>query len=178
MTSAVSLLNVRNRPSNASTTSRSSLNLEAILTRDLGVRFIDARAMATEAKLNLGIEGYVSPDDYDIVLKEASRIYNHGRTVEEQNQMKILKATLDNVKLGSNHSTRLSLCSSDGGSRALDVGTDDEEDDTNSTSELTDGLPEGSSKKPRRRRRSKDFGFSGLKLFGSSSTTKAVAVDK
>lgn len=49
--------------------------IESILTRRLGITFIDARTVATEAKLNLGIHGYPTPEEKALLVDEAERIF-------------------------------------------------------------------------------------------------------
>ena len=51
------------------------MTIEAALTRTLEIRFIDARAIANEAKLNLGISGYPSRDQQAMLVEEAIRIF-------------------------------------------------------------------------------------------------------
>jgi hypothetical protein len=71
--------------------------IESTLTRELEIRFIDARAIATEAKLNLGIEGYPGCDQEDLLLGEAIAIF-HSRPGDVKNVMRRLKSDLDAVK--------------------------------------------------------------------------------
>ena len=43
------------------------LSVESLLTRELNLRFIDARMLVTEARITLGIEGYPDRDQVDEV---------------------------------------------------------------------------------------------------------------
>ena len=74
------------------------MSVESFLSRELEIRFIDARAIATEAKLNLGVEGYV--DDMDQCAKivaEAIKVFD-GRTDKEKFGMRQLHTKLNTVK--------------------------------------------------------------------------------
>ena len=51
------------------------MSVESTLTRELDIRFIDARVLTTEAKLNLGIEGYPSLEQTSELIAEATRIF-------------------------------------------------------------------------------------------------------
>lgn len=51
------------------------MTVEAILTRRLGITFIDARAIATEAKLALQIHGYPTDAEKEMLVEEALKIY-------------------------------------------------------------------------------------------------------
>ena len=52
--------------------------VEATLTRTLDIRFIDARTIAIEAKLSLGISGYPSPHQEAMLVEEAIRIFEQS----------------------------------------------------------------------------------------------------
>jgi hypothetical protein len=75
----------------------STMPIESTLTRELEIRFIDARAIATEAKLNLGIEGYPGCDQEDLLIGEAIAIF-HSRPGDVKNVMRRLKSDLEAVK--------------------------------------------------------------------------------
>ena len=51
------------------------MSVESKLSRELGIRFIDARSIVTEAKLNVGIEGYYSDDQEMLILQESLNIF-------------------------------------------------------------------------------------------------------
>ena len=85
------------------------MSVESIITRELDIRFIDARAIATEAKLNLGIDGYVSNQDQrDAVVNEAMKIFQQ-RPQSQKATMKVLNSRLNAIKNSSDHS---SVCGS------------------------------------------------------------------
>ena len=92
------------------------MTIESSLTRELNIRFIDARAIATEAKLNLGIDGYPSMYEESQIIEEAVRIYYHDKSRSQKQIMKTLNTKLNIVK----NNKRGSMCSSsssyDGGS--------------------------------------------------------------
>lgn len=52
------------------------MTVESVLTRQLGITFIDARSISTQAKLNLGIHGYPTPEQKSALINEASRIFD------------------------------------------------------------------------------------------------------
>ena len=59
-------------------------SVESLLTRDLDLRFIDARTFATEARVVLGIDGYPSSDQVYEVRDEAIRIFATKSEKEKQ----------------------------------------------------------------------------------------------
>eukprot|EP00538_Stauroneis_constricta_P014293 CAMPEP_0119551006 /NCGR_PEP_ID=MMETSP1352-20130426/4410_1 /TAXON_ID=265584 /ORGANISM="Stauroneis constricta, Strain CCMP1120" /LENGTH=125 /DNA_ID=CAMNT_0007597011 /DNA_START=96 /DNA_END=473 /DNA_ORIENTATION=+ len=63
------------------------MTIEAIITRALEVRFIDARTLATEAKLNLNITGYPSKEQEQQILREAISLFV-SKSLESQREMK------------------------------------------------------------------------------------------
>ena len=81
-----------------------------MLTRELEIRFIDARSIATEAKLNLGIDGYPSEDQLHMIQEEAIRIFAQEKTERERMNMRILNTRLNSIKSSSSSS---SSCGSD-----------------------------------------------------------------
>ena len=94
------------------------MSIESTLTRELEIRFIDARAIATEAKLNLGIEGYVSSQDQQVAIQEeALRIFTQDKSERERMGMRILSSRLNSIKSSSSHGT-----SSDDEDKASSVG--------------------------------------------------------
>jgi hypothetical protein len=86
------------------------MTIEAALTCQFGITFIDARALATEAKLNLKITGYPSKKEREDLIKEASRIYGkqpgNVRKACQQRRM-----SLESVKSASGSSACSSVCS-------------------------------------------------------------------
>ena len=102
------------------------MSIESTLTRELEIRFIDARAIATEAKLNLGMEGYVDDcNREELVIKEAIRVFQR-RSIHEQISMRQLHTKLTSIKssmaVSSGHS---STCSGDDLSSSLDLSFED-----------------------------------------------------
>ena len=74
------------------------MTIEAILTRKLNIRFIDARAFVTEAKLNLGVEGYPASSQEELLIAEAINIFEN-RPEDVRKVMHILKSDLDAIKI-------------------------------------------------------------------------------
>jgi hypothetical protein len=74
------------------------MTIEATLTRELNIRFIDARALATEAKLNLGVQGYPSQQQDEELIGEAMSIFLQ-RPREARMELCNLKSDLDAVKI-------------------------------------------------------------------------------
>lgn len=70
--------------------------VEAHLTRQLDIRFIDARTLCTEAKVSLGVEGYPTEDQEGMLIQEAVQIFER-RPNEAKTTMRRLKSSLDAV---------------------------------------------------------------------------------
>jgi hypothetical protein len=84
----------------------STMTVESLLTRELEIRFIDARAIVTEAKLKLGIDGYHREDQEELLVGEAMAIFN-SRPLEVQGAMrKLFKGDLDAVRIPSGSISR------------------------------------------------------------------------
>jgi hypothetical protein len=87
------------------------MTVEAVLTRELNIRFIDARALCNEAKLGLGVVGYPSPEQEVVLVEEAKMIFR-ARPEETQRAMIRLKSNLDafnkEIQKGSTMSSRRS----------------------------------------------------------------------
>jgi hypothetical protein len=77
------------------------MSVESFLSRELNVRFIDARMFVTEAKLALGVEGYYGEEQEAGLIKEAMRIFEK-LPLEEKVAMRRLRKSLDFVKRRSN----------------------------------------------------------------------------
>jgi hypothetical protein len=71
--------------------------VEAYLTRQLNIRFIDARNICTEAKVSLGVEGYPTDDQEVMLIQESIQIFAR-RPNESKTAMRRLKSDLDAVK--------------------------------------------------------------------------------
>ena len=95
------------RPSTASVSSSSqqgdlhftttSWTIEATLIRELGIRFIDARQLSTQAKLKLGVKGYPSVETKLKCVELAIEIFN-AKSARDQTVMQCLKTGLDSAK--------------------------------------------------------------------------------
>eukprot|EP00339_Tiarina_fusa_P028750 CAMPEP_0117065130 /NCGR_PEP_ID=MMETSP0472-20121206/45521_1 /TAXON_ID=693140 ORGANISM="Tiarina fusus, Strain LIS" /NCGR_SAMPLE_ID=MMETSP0472 /ASSEMBLY_ACC=CAM_ASM_000603 /LENGTH=127 /DNA_ID=CAMNT_0004785613 /DNA_START=135 /DNA_END=521 /DNA_ORIENTATION=- len=98
------------------------MTIEAALTRAFGMTFIDARALATEAKLNLGITAYPTPKQKEQLILEASRLYERQpERVRKDYQRR--RNSLESVKsssCGSEYSDNNSVAGG-GGSGELSV---------------------------------------------------------
>ena len=76
------------------------MNVEAVLTRTFDITFIDARTIANEAKMNLGIQGYPSKRQQKLLVNEAINIFERYPD-EVRNNMQIQKASLDSMKINT-----------------------------------------------------------------------------
>jgi hypothetical protein len=74
------------------------MNVESLLTRELEIRFIDARNIVTEAKVSLGIHGYPSKRQAIEVREESIKIFRQ-RPEETQTAMRRLSADLEAIKI-------------------------------------------------------------------------------
>eukprot|EP00339_Tiarina_fusa_P028845 CAMPEP_0117015480 /NCGR_PEP_ID=MMETSP0472-20121206/12362_1 /TAXON_ID=693140 ORGANISM="Tiarina fusus, Strain LIS" /NCGR_SAMPLE_ID=MMETSP0472 /ASSEMBLY_ACC=CAM_ASM_000603 /LENGTH=135 /DNA_ID=CAMNT_0004719295 /DNA_START=63 /DNA_END=468 /DNA_ORIENTATION=+ len=86
------------------------MTIEAVLTRELSLRFIDARNIATEARLNLQIHHYPTKDQEQAILQEACRIFN-SRPEEQRCAMQRMSADLRSIKAPSSCCGSVSLAS-------------------------------------------------------------------
>ena len=89
------------------------MSVESTLVKALDIRFIDARLIATEAKLNMGIDGYPKEDQVQDIIKESMRIYEL-RPTEDRIAMKTLHNKLNRIKSMSSHSSNSDDGSSSG----------------------------------------------------------------
>jgi hypothetical protein len=89
------------------------MTVESILTRELDIRFIDARKIVTEAKISLGMHGYPSKDQESELREEAIKIFQQ-RPEEAQTTMRRLSADLDAIKIPAGYydSEDISSCGS------------------------------------------------------------------
>ena len=71
--------------------------VESLLTRELDLRFIDARALATEARISLGVEGYPSRDQVADLRREAIRIFQ-TKSIDEQRALQKLNMDFEAIK--------------------------------------------------------------------------------
>mmetsp|Transcript_20659 Transcript_20659/g.57424 ORF Transcript_20659/g.57424 Transcript_20659/m.57424 type:complete len:179 (-) Transcript_20659:315-851(-) len=70
--------------------------IEASLTKVLDIRFIDARKLTSEAKLNLHVRGYPTAEQEREMLKEAIRLFV-AQPEQQQNDMRMQRQSLDNL---------------------------------------------------------------------------------
>lgn len=82
------------------------MTVEAEITRSLGIRFIDARILASEAKLAQGIVGYASKEQLPSLVSKAAQIFE-SKPEEEKETMRKLNDDLESIK--SSHHSRASL---------------------------------------------------------------------
>jgi hypothetical protein len=73
------------------------MSVEAYLTRELDIRFIDARSMVNEAKISLGIQGYPTLKENMQVQREAIKIFEE-HPVSAKRGMRRRKVDLEIVK--------------------------------------------------------------------------------
>ncbi len=79
------------------------MTAEAEITRSLGIRFIDARLLASEAKLAEGIVGYATKEQIPTIVERAAEIFE-GKPDEEKAKMRQMNEDLECVK-SSRHSS-------------------------------------------------------------------------
>eukprot|EP00934_Nitzschia_sp_Nitz4_P008884 Nitzschia sp. Nitz4//scaffold31_size150131//23021//23380//NITZ4_002812-RA/size150131-processed-gene-0.185-mRNA-1//1//CDS//3329547611//8874//frame0 len=80
------------------------MSVESSLSRELDIRFIDARSLVNEAKLNLELSGYLESKQRIAVYEEALRIFSE-QDITSQRGMRSAHFTLETIKGNSNHST-------------------------------------------------------------------------
>ena len=102
------------------------MSVESTLTRELDIRFIDARSIATEAKLNLGIDGYYGEEQRVAIVDEALRIFNEERPTSQKATMKVLNLKLSAIKAQGSSGT--ASTSGDSAEFSTAGGDDDEQD--------------------------------------------------
>jgi len=81
------------------------MTIEAAITRKLSITFLAARELANEAKINLAVTGYPSPEMKLALIEESCKIFQN-KPKNKQNEMKKQRNTLENTKmcLSSHHS--------------------------------------------------------------------------
>lgn len=88
------------------------MSIEGILTRELDIRFIDARELVNEAKMALGITGYPTQEMKETLRNEAIQIFKR-RSQKTQERMRHLNTALIAAKSAhSNHSSSHSYADS------------------------------------------------------------------
>ena len=98
------------------------MSAESFLIRELDIRFIDARRLCSEAKMNLGLMGYTGKDDEKNVIFEALKIFEE-QADDVKDAMRHFKNDLDAIKEGNFHGrmqrrTSITLSSSTGSARS------------------------------------------------------------
>jgi predicted phage tail protein len=73
------------------------MSIEGLLTRELDIRFIDARSIVNEAKINMGIIGYPTAEQALKVQQEAIELFK-AQSNEVKRTMRRLKEDLEGVK--------------------------------------------------------------------------------
>jgi hypothetical protein len=98
------------------------MSVESYLTRELDIRFIDARNIVTEAKVSLGIRGYPSKDQLKELTLESMRLFEI-RPEAQKTSMRRMSSDLESVKIpvGSLSSRAYDLEDSDGSSNLSGV---------------------------------------------------------
>ena len=109
------------------------MSVESYLTRQLNIRFIDARALCNDAKLSLGVQGYHSEDQQAPLIDEAVRLFQQ-RPEHVKATMTRLRCELDTIKnppsrSQSGRSDDSQRSSSSDYASAADVNHDDTDED-------------------------------------------------
>lgn len=78
------------------------MTIEARLTREYGILFIDARSLVLQARLELGIQGYPTSEEEELLFKMAGKIFE-AKPESTKDQMRQMNHDLSVVK--SSHST-------------------------------------------------------------------------
>jgi len=73
------------------------MSVEAYLTRALEIRFIDARDLANEAKMTLGIVGYPTKNQQRHLLRAAVEIFN-SRSESDRQAMRQTSSEFETIK--------------------------------------------------------------------------------
>lgn len=84
------------------------MSLESKVTQEFNIKFMDARELVTEARLNLNIHSYPNSDQKQLILDEARRLY-HSIPETKKVGMSRDKQTLDAYIIrSSSHSNSVS----------------------------------------------------------------------
>jgi hypothetical protein len=71
------------------------MTIESILCAKLGIRFVDARNLSVQAKLNLGLSGYAGKDQEGMIFHEAVKIFAENIPDAEKETMRNTRRKLD-----------------------------------------------------------------------------------
>jgi hypothetical protein len=74
------------------------MSVESYLTRELDIRFIDARNIVTQAKVSLGIQGYHSKDQLKELTLESMQLFAI-RPEAQKTSMRRMSSDLESVKI-------------------------------------------------------------------------------
>ena len=110
------------------------MTVESYLTRKFDIRFIDARCIANEAKVNLAIDGYPTKEQQMLIRREACKIFC-DRSDISKDTMRRLSATLDEV-IKINPGSSSSSYSSDTASTSMESSSGDDGESTRSIDPL------------------------------------------
>ena len=77
------------------------MSIESTLSRELNISFLDARRLAADARVGLGIEGYSSKDQEEDILAESMALFYQSSS-EKRRSLRASKTTLENHKISSN----------------------------------------------------------------------------
>jgi Tfp pilus assembly major pilin PilA len=100
------------------------MSIEGSLTRKLDIRFIDARFMVNEAKVNMGITGYLTEEQALKVQNEAIKIFK-GQSDEVKRTMRRLKDDLEEVKSSGSLNFKHMDSSENSGTRSNSTASDE-----------------------------------------------------
>ena len=75
------------------------MSVESIITRELDIRFIDARHMVAEAKMKMGIQGYPTEQQKAALKNEVIKIFRQC-PLQEQVAMVRMSTELESLKQG------------------------------------------------------------------------------
>ena len=70
------------------------MTIETMLSNKLGITYIDARSICVEAKLSLGVTGYPTQEQKELLLEEGVRLYEE-RPLRVREAMKSNRQSLD-----------------------------------------------------------------------------------
>eukprot|EP00934_Nitzschia_sp_Nitz4_P008940 Nitzschia sp. Nitz4//scaffold130_size63480//31325//31717//NITZ4_006249-RA/size63480-processed-gene-0.17-mRNA-1//1//CDS//3329535189//8930//frame0 len=73
------------------------MTIESTLSRELDIRFIDAKRLVNEAKVSLNMCGYVEKEHWHMIQAEASRLFSQ-QTVSDQSFMHKAHWELESIK--------------------------------------------------------------------------------
>eukprot|EP00339_Tiarina_fusa_P027815 CAMPEP_0117061620 /NCGR_PEP_ID=MMETSP0472-20121206/42898_1 /TAXON_ID=693140 ORGANISM="Tiarina fusus, Strain LIS" /NCGR_SAMPLE_ID=MMETSP0472 /ASSEMBLY_ACC=CAM_ASM_000603 /LENGTH=145 /DNA_ID=CAMNT_0004780367 /DNA_START=125 /DNA_END=560 /DNA_ORIENTATION=+ len=99
------------------------MTVEHSITRELNIRFIDARSIATQARINLGYYGYPNKDEEQIIREEACRIFQSDFSEDDRYAMSQSRTDLEAAKMDGQTKRGESSSSSLSSESSLDSST-------------------------------------------------------